>query len=73
MMPASRCAGNRPEALGQPLPQAWAEIWDVASPLVARARGGEATYIQDVPVGIVQRKGYPEETWWTASFSPVMD
>ncbi|WP_262265790.1 PAS domain S-box protein [Microvirga yunnanensis] len=64
--------GLRTEALGQPLRQAWAEIWDVASPLVARARGGEATYVQDVPVWIVQRKGYPEETWWNASFSPVI-
>lgn len=64
--------GLRPEALGQPLPQAWAEIWDVASPLVAQARRAEATYVQDVPVWIVQRKGYPEETWWNASFSPVM-
>ena len=64
--------GIRPEALGQPLPQAWAEIWDVTSPLVAQARRGEATYVQDVPVWIVQRKGYPEETWWNASFSPIM-
>ena len=64
--------GIRPEALGQPLPQAWAEIWDVASPLVMQALRGEATYVQDVPVWIVQRKGYPEETWWNASFSPVM-
>jgi PAS domain S-box-containing protein len=63
--------GSRPEALGEPLPQAWAEIWDVASPLVTRARRGEAAYVQDVPVWIVQRKGYPEETWWNASFSPV--
>ena len=64
--------GIRPEALGQPLPQAWAEIWNVASPVVTQARRGEATYVQDVPVWIVQRKGYPEETWWNASFSPVM-
>src|SRR6187200_403161 len=35
--------GIRPEALGQPLPQAWAEIWDVAAPLVVQARHGEAT------------------------------
>jgi PAS domain S-box-containing protein len=64
--------GIRPEALGQPLPQAWAEIWDIVSPMVTRSLRGEATYVQDVPVDIVQRKGYPEQTWWTASFSPVM-
>lgn len=65
--------GARPEALGRSLPQVWAEIWAIASPMVAQALGGEATYIQDVPVGIVQRKGYPETTWWTASFSPITD
>jgi PAS domain S-box-containing protein len=65
--------GVRPEALGQPLPQAWSEIWDVVSPPIMQALRGEATYVQDVPVNIIQRKGYPETTWWTASFSPVTD
>jgi len=65
--------GSRPEALGRPLSQAWAEIWDITGPMVRRALQGEAVYVQDVPVGIVQRKVYPEETWWTASFSPVVD
>ncbi len=64
--------GIRPEALGQPLRQAWAEIWDVVGPTIKQALRGEATYLQDVPVDIVQRKGYPEQTWWTASFSPVV-
>ncbi|WP_165820157.1 PAS domain S-box protein [Microvirga sp. KLBC 81] len=64
--------GLRPEALGQPLRQAWAEIWDIVSPLVMQARHGEAVYVQDVPVDIIQRKGYPETTWWNASCSPVM-
>jgi PAS domain S-box-containing protein len=65
--------GTRPEALGQPLRQAWAEIWDVIDLPIKRALRGEATYLQDVSVNIVQRKNYPEETWWTASFSPVLD
>ena len=71
--PALKLRGQRPEALGQPLPQAWSEIWDIVSPMVARALRGETTYVQDVPVDIVQRRGYPEETWWTGSISPVMD
>jgi PAS domain S-box-containing protein len=65
--------GIRPEALGQSLPHAWAEIWNIVSPLVAQAHRGEAAYVEDVPVWIVQREGYPEETWWNASFSPVMN
>jgi PAS domain S-box-containing protein len=63
----------RPEALGQPLSQAWAEIWEVIAPVVTQALRGEATYLQDVAVDIIQRKSYPEKTWWTASFSPVPD
>ncbi|WP_195904133.1 PAS domain-containing protein [Microvirga lotononidis] len=71
--PALKLRGNRPEALGQPLPQAWSEIWEIVSPMVARSLRGETTYVQDVPIDIVQRKDYPEETWWTGSISPVMD
>jgi PAS domain S-box-containing protein len=71
--PALKLRGNRPEALGQPLPKAWSEIWVIVSPMVARALRGETTYVQDVPIDIVQRRGYPEETWWTGSISPVMD
>ena len=41
--------------------------------MVTRALHGETTYVQDVPVDIVQRRDYPEETWWTGSISPVMD
>lgn len=64
--------GIRSEALGRPLRKAWADIWDVVAPLVATARRGEAIYIQDVSVDIVQRKGYQETTWWNASCSPVV-
>jgi PAS domain S-box-containing protein len=71
--PALKLRGQRPEALGRPLPQAWSEIWDTVSPMVTRALRGETTYVQDVPIDIVQRRGYPEQTWWTGSISPVMD
>ena len=70
--PALKLRGHRPEALGQPLPQAWLEIWDTVAPLVARALQGETTYVQDVPIDIVQRREYPEKTWWTGSISPVI-
>ncbi|WP_262298353.1 PAS domain-containing protein [Microvirga sesbaniae] len=65
--------GVRPEALGRSLPQAWGEVWDIVAPVLDKAFRGEATYLQDGPIDIVQRKGYPERTWWTASFSPIPD
>jgi PAS domain-containing protein len=65
--------GVRPEALGQPLPQSWGEVWDIVSPLLDKVFRGEAIYLQDGPIDIVQRKSFPERTWWTASFSPIPD
>jgi PAS domain S-box-containing protein len=65
--------GARPEALGRPLPHTWGEVWDIVGPVLEQAFRGEATYLQDGPVDIVQRKSYPERTWWTASFSPIPD
>lgn len=64
--------GRRPEVLGCPLAQAWADIWNVAAPLVSKALRGQAAFVQDVPIGIVARSGYPETTWWTGSVSPII-
>ncbi len=64
--------GAKPEALGHPLRQVWPEIWDTISPIVMQALQGEASYFEDVPLAM-ERKGYPEQTWWTFSCSPVRD
>lgn len=65
--------GDRhPAALGVPFKDAWPEIWDEIAPLVARVFAGETVKFEDMPLRMT-RHGYPEDTWWTFSYSPVRD
>ncbi|MGH8166327.1 MAG: histidine kinase dimerization/phospho-acceptor domain-containing protein, partial [Woeseiaceae bacterium] len=65
--------GNKdPAALGQPFPEVWAEIWDDIVPLVERALAGEATWSEDLRL-FMERRGFPEEVYFTFSYSPVRD
>jgi PAS domain S-box-containing protein len=63
--------GKHPEALGQPASQVWREIWDQVGP---RAEStmllNEATYDESLLL-IMERNGYPEETYYTFSYSPI--
>ena len=63
--------GKHPEALGQPASVVWREIWDQVGPRAAAAmRGNEGTYDEALLL-IMERNGYPEETYYTFSYSPV--
>lgn len=64
--------GNKPEALGRPAQAIWPEAWNTIGPIVDRALGGEASYFEDLPI-VMERQGYPEQTWWTFSYSPIRD
>ncbi|ANC92968.1 hybrid sensor histidine kinase/response regulator [Azospirillum humicireducens] len=64
--------GGKPEALGRPFAEVWADIWEDLAPLVVRALAGEATYHEDRLL-VMQRHGYREETYFTFSYSPVRD
>lgn len=63
---------KHPSALGKPFQHIWAEIWDDIRPLIDRALAGEATWSENLPL-TMNRHGYLEETWWTFSYSPVLD
>lgn len=62
--------GKHPDALGQPAREVWSEIWHQISGRIAGAMAGEATY-SEAEMLVMQRHGYPEETYYTFSFSPV--
>ncbi|SDL93913.1 PAS domain S-box-containing protein [Oryzisolibacter propanilivorax] len=64
--------GDKPEALGQPFDRVWYETWGQVEHMAERALLGEATFMQDMPL-VVQRFGYPEQTYFTFCFSPVRD
>ncbi|MBN3911247.1 MAG: response regulator [Nostoc sp. NMS1] len=63
--------GKHPEALGQPASCVWREIWDQVRPRAESAiLNNEGTYDEGLLL-IMERNGYPEETYYTFSYSPV--
>ncbi|MFZ1993164.1 MAG: ATP-binding protein, partial [Solirubrobacteraceae bacterium] len=62
-----------PWALGRPAQEVWAEIWPEIGPRIeAVLRTGESTWDEALML-ILQRSGYPEETYHTFSYSPLAD
>src|SRR4029078_9568243 len=63
--------GKHPEALGQPASIVWEEIWDEVGPRAESAiRDNVGTYDEALLL-IMERNGYPEETYYTFSYRPV--
>ncbi|HXU41870.1 MAG TPA: ATP-binding protein, partial [Burkholderiales bacterium] len=63
--------GKHPGALGRPCQEVWSEIWDVIAPMLdGVAATGQATWSQDQLLRL-ERRGYPEECYFSFSFSPV--
>lgn len=65
--------GKHPDALGKPTSEVWREIWPDIGPMLATAmKGDEGTYVEQQLL-IMERNGYPEETYYTFSYSPIPD
>ena len=65
--------GKHPWALGRPASFVWPEIWTKIGPMLAQAMGGRTgTYVESQLL-IMERNGYPEETYYTFSYSPIPD
>jgi signal transduction histidine kinase/CheY-like chemotaxis protein len=65
--------GKHPWALGRPTAEVWQEIWSDIGPMLATAMGGiEGTYVKEQLL-IMERNDYPEETYYTFSYSPIPD
>ena len=64
---------KHPRSLGQAGDECWAEIWDVVGPLYEEVvETGTSTWSEDLLLDI-QRSGYLEETYFTFSYSPILD
>ncbi len=62
---------KHPWALGRPCQEVWSEIWDVIAPMFDSVIAtGEATWSEDQLL-LLERRGYPEECYFSFSFSPV--
>ncbi len=64
--------GNKhPKAMGAKGIDVWPEIWTVIGPMLEGVlQTGEATWSED-QLWILQRKGFPEECYFTFSYSPI--
>ena len=64
---------KHPRALGRPGREVYPEIWDVIGPMLEQVLAtGEATWSVDLML-LLERNGYPEETYHTFSYTPVRD
>ncbi len=62
---------KHPSALGQPAAEVWSEIWPDIGPRIARVmETGEASW-DEMLFLLLERSGYPEETYHTFSYSPL--
>jgi hypothetical protein len=64
--------GKHPVAMGQPASVVWKDIWKDIEPLLSRAMlRDEGTYVESQLL-IMERSGFPEETYYTFSYTPVL-
>ena len=63
---------RHPGAFAQPFEQVWADIWADIKPLVDSALAGQSVWRENMHL-VMSRHGYPEDTWYTFSYSPLHD
>ncbi|MFC5512344.1 ATP-binding protein [Massilia jejuensis] len=63
---------KHPDALAQPFQQVWAEIWPDIVPIIDRALSNKSAFYEDLPLTVL-RQGFPEQGYFTFSYSPLHD
>jgi PAS domain S-box-containing protein len=64
--------GDKHVALGKNLLDVWPEARETIAPMIAKAFVGESVLVENAPFTLL-RHGYPEESWFDFSFSPLRD
>jgi signal transduction histidine kinase/DNA-binding response OmpR family regulator len=68
---APTLGAKHPHILAHPASEVWREIWPEIGPLIDGVlTTGEATYNEGMLL-LLERRGYPEETYHTFSYSPL--
>jgi hypothetical protein len=67
---AEIAANKHPGALGGDFLDVWSEIRADLAPIVAKAYSGEPVHMDDIAL-VMERRGYPEETHFSFSYTPV--
>ncbi len=68
----SGAGGQASRRARAPVPGDRGRICDDIFPLINRAVTGEPSWLEDLPL-LIDRHGYPEETWFTLSYSLYRD
>ncbi|MBV8818211.1 MAG: PAS domain S-box protein, partial [Acidobacteriaceae bacterium] len=64
---------KHPAALGAPGEKVWPEIWHIIGPMLEGVlERGDATWAENLLLEL-ERNGYPEECYFTFSYSPIRD
>lgn len=69
---AAMCGNRHPQAFGKPFYDLWHDIWDQVDPIITAAYNGHGTAMDDIQF-TMHRNGYPEETHFAFSYTPVRD
>ena len=64
---------KHPDALGQPASLVWREIWESIAPRAQTAMARNQGTYDEAMFLMMERNGYPEETYYTFSYSPISD
>ncbi len=65
--------GKHPAALGKYAPDIWHEIWHVVGPRAEQALSRDEGTYDEALLLLMERNGYVEETYFTFSYSPIVD
>jgi PAS domain S-box-containing protein len=63
--------GKHPHALGAPASVVWKDIWRDIEPLLRQVMDKDEGIYVESQLLIMERNGYPEETYYTFSYTPI--
>ena len=63
--------GKHPWALGRPARVVWKDIWRDIGPMLGRVMEKDEGIYEESQLLIMERNGYPEETYYTFSYTPI--
>lgn len=66
------CGAKHPQSMGQDFKECWYSAWPVIGAAFEQATAGRAAFLESERM-FLDRNGYLEETFFTFSFSPILD
>jgi len=63
--------GKHPRALGEPASVVWKEVWREIGPMLRQVMEKDEGIYTESQLLVMERNGYPEETYYTFSYTPI--